>query len=120
MSSVVTKDKPGLVEADGKVMRYNGDKNRLELVPAEWVEGLASVLTYGANKYEDNLWRRGMKYSACIGSALRHVFKWIRGEQNDPETGLSHLLHAAVNLLFLHTYQLDKVGEDDRYNISKR
>lgn len=117
--STTTKDKAGLVEADGKVMRYNADKNRLELIPPEWPEGLAAVLTFGAKKYEDNLWRRGMKFSACLGSSLRHIYKWARGEENDPETGIHHLLHAAVNLLFLYTYQLDKVGTDDRFGVSE-
>jgi dATP/dGTP diphosphohydrolase len=110
----VTKEVAGLIEADGKVMRWNGDKVRLDLVPAEWVMGLGEVLTFGAKKYEANLWRRGMAFSACIGSSLRHIYKWTMGEEKDPDSGLHHLLHAAVNLLFLYTYLEDKVGTDDR------
>jgi hypothetical protein len=105
----------GLTKDDGTVMRYNGGKNRLDLVPPEWLEGLGSVITFGANKYRPNGWRDGMPWSDTMASALRHITSWQKGEELDSDSGLPHLLHAATNLMFLYTYGLENVGEDNRF-----
>jgi hypothetical protein len=95
-------------------LRYDAGKNRLDLIPAEWIEGLGEIMTFGANKYEDRNWERGMPWSKCLGPALRHVVKWMRGETLDEESGKHHLLHAAWNLLALYFYQEKNLGTDDR------
>jgi hypothetical protein len=59
-------------------------------------------------------WEPGMAWSRCYASALRHLFAWWRGEDKDPQTGLSHLAHCACNILFLLEYQELKRGTDDR------
>jgi uncharacterized HAD superfamily protein len=41
----------------GKGLRYNSDKLRLSLVPTDAIEGIAHVLTYGANKYTYTVWK---------------------------------------------------------------
>ena len=62
---------------------------------------VARVQAFGAKKYPspDN-WKHipdgARRYR---DAALRHLFADIRGEVFDPETGLSHLAHAACNLL---------------------
>jgi hypothetical protein len=42
------------------------------------------------------------------------MFAWWRGEDTDPETGLSHLAHAGCCLMFLMEYQRNSWGTDDR------
>jgi hypothetical protein len=90
-------------------------KVRLDLVPTAAVEQVAAVLTFGARKYGDNNWCRGARWGRYYAAALRHVFAWWRGEDRDPETGLSHLAHAVCCLLFLMEYQDNGWGADDRF-----
>jgi hypothetical protein len=43
------------------------------------------------------------------------MLAWNDGESVDPETGISHLAHAACNLLFLLDYEArNMVDFDDR------
>jgi hypothetical protein len=42
------------------------------------------------------------------------MWAYWKGEDNDPETGLSHLAHAMCCVMFLLSYHLRKVGTDDR------
>ena len=101
-------------------LRKDEGKLRLDLIPAEWVEGLGAVLTFGAQKYEDRNWEKGMAWGKCLGPGLRHVFKWVRGETYDEESGLHHLYHAAWNFLALAYYQERNLGTDDRGNPKDR
>lgn len=81
------------------------DKLPLYLLPFDALEDVARVLLFGANKYGERNWEQGMKRSRLIGAGLRHIFKWCMGEKVDPETGLSHIAHAACNMLFLLAYE---------------
>ena len=38
----------------------------------------------GARKYADNNWRKGMPVHCFIDSGLRHYFKWLRGDEDEP------------------------------------
>ena len=100
-------------------LRYDQGKNQLDLIPSEWIEGLGLVLTMGANKYEPRNWEKGMKWGKVMGPLLRHAMKFWRGEQNDDESDLHHMLHVAWNALALYSYDLHKVGEDDRSQLGK-
>ncbi|QPC43478.1 hypothetical protein HW532_12705 [Kaustia mangrovi] len=92
----------------------DGGKLRMELIPPEVVEATAAVLTFGASKYEDRNWERGMKWGRVFGALMRHLWSWWRRERADPETGYSHLWHAACCIAFLIAYEARQCGEDDR------
>lgn len=78
------------------------DKNRLDLIEPQFIEGVGEVLTFGANKYEPNNWQNVENAEdRYYAAALRHLMAWRRGETVDEESGLSHLKHAATNLMFL-------------------
>jgi len=99
-------------------VKFDGDKAmRPELISSEMIEQLSLVLAYGAKKYEDRNWEKGMKWSRPFGALMRHMWAWWRGEHYDPETGFSHLSHAACCLMFLVTYEYRQVGTDDRFNV---
>jgi len=91
------------------------EKTRFDLVPFESVGEIADVLGIGARKYSANNWCRGTEWSRYFAALCRHIFAWWRGEDNDPETGKSHLAHAGCCLLFLMEYQRNKWGTDDRF-----
>jgi hypothetical protein len=93
---------------------YDQGKLRLDLITPEMQVAQAAVLTYGADKYGDNNWEQGMPWNKLFGSALRHLYKWWAGEEEDPESGLPHLWHAYCNVGFLLTYAVRKAGTDNR------
>lgn len=95
-------------------VKFDGDKLRYDLIPPELLEQTALVLTYGAHKYSERNWEKGMKWGRCFGALMRHMWAWWRGEDRDPETGYSHLSHAACCIAFLIAYEQRCIGEDDR------
>lgn len=94
--------------------KFDKEKLRVDLLPPDALEEIAKVLTFGAQKYGDRNWEYGMKWSRPYGAILRHLWAWWKGEDIDPESGISHLGHAGCNILFLITYHLRKVGMDNR------
>jgi hypothetical protein len=73
------------------------------------------VLEFGAKKYDPWNWKGGFKWARVASAVLRHIFSWLGGEDKDPETGLSHLSHASCGLMFLIDFEVNKLGEDDRW-----
>ena len=89
-------------------------KPRIDLIPISTYEELATVLTFGANKYADRNWEKGLRWGRVYSSLRRHLDAWWGGEDNDPETGYSHMAHVLANASFLMEFIKKKRGEDDR------
>lgn len=100
-------------------LRYDADKPRYDLLPGDGLHELVRVYTAGAAKYAPRNWEKGMSWSRCFGSLMRHAWAWWRGERLDPESGLPHMAHVAWNALALVTYELRQVGADDRPSLQK-
>lgn len=97
--------------------KYDNGKPTTSLLPSKPLLEIAKVLDYGAKKYAPHNWRKGIKYSRVLSAAQRHLMAWNDGEDLDPETNISHLAHAACNILFLLQYELsDKIDFDDRHH----
>lgn len=94
--------------------RFDSGKPRYDLIPPAAFHEIMLVYTYGCKKYDPDNWWKGMKWRKVIGPMLRHIFKWLRGQKYDKESGLHHLAHAAWNAIALYQYELCKLGEDDR------
>ena len=92
-------------------------KEPYDLLAPEMLDGVSKVLAFGARKYAPRNWERGMRWGRVYAAAMRHMWKWWRGEGVDSETGMSHLWHACCCLMFLIAYETRGVGEDDRPNI---
>lgn len=103
-----------------KGKKYDADKPKIDLIPYEFIEGIARVLAFGAKKYEPYGWAKGLEYSRLIAACHRHLGAFSKGEDYDSETGLSHLLHAACCLCFLYVYTLYGLGRDDRWKRPKK
>lgn len=101
--------------ATNNAVKADGGKPPMGLLPWPALVEVAKVLDYGANKYAKYNWLKGMEWSRLYDAALRHLTAWISGESNDQETNLSHLSHCACCLLFLGTYEILRIGVDDRY-----
>lgn len=100
-------------QADGGGLRYNAGKNQVELLPPEWIWGLAMVTTRGSIKYVARNWERGMAWATVVGCVIRHTLKFVCGERYDEETGCHHMAMAAWNCLALMTYDIRKIGENN-------
>jgi len=91
--------------------KYDNDKLRMDLIPKEAFDALAGVLGFGAKKYDDHNWRKGINHSRLYAATMRHMTSYWSGETYDPESGLNHLAHAMTNLAFI----LGSPNYDDRY-----
>jgi 5'(3')-deoxyribonucleotidase len=102
-----------MINQDGGGIRENQGKTRMDLIPAFAHEQMARVLTFGANKYEERNWERGMAWSKILASLERHLYAVKRGEDFDPETGLLHSAHVMTNAAFLtEFYKIYPEGDD--------
>lgn len=89
-------------------------KARHDLLPPELPDAVAQVLAFGASKYGERNWEKGMNWGRPFAALMRHMWAWWRGEANDAETGMSHLWHAACCIAFLIAFEQRKIGKDDR------
>ena len=97
-------------------VKHDSEKPPAALLPPLSLLGAARVLGMGAVKYSAHNWRGGIKYSRLLSAALRHLLAYIGGEDTDKESGLSHIHHAVVNLMFLGEFiETGRVELDDRY-----
>jgi len=86
-----------------------------ELLPEDAIEEVVKVLQFGAKKYAPRNWEKGIAFGRLYGAIRRHGVAWFRGEDNDPETGLSHLAHLACEALFALAFVVRKnKAVDDR------
>lgn len=98
-----------------KGMKYDGEKPRMDLIDADALEGLAKVLTFGAQKYAAHNWRGGIEYSRLTAAILRHLMAIQRGEDVDPESGLPHIDHLGCCWMFLSHHFKRRTDLDDRW-----
>ena len=69
-----------------------------DLVPfQEMTEAYVRVAEFGAKKYEPWNWSKGLSRVQILGSLLRHTFAYLRGEETDKDSGLSHTDHILWN-----------------------
>lgn len=85
-----------------QAIKFDQGKLPLDLVDPEFVEGVAAVLQFGAQKYAAHNWRKGMDWSRLMAATQRHLAEFAKGFEYDLESGESHLMHAACCLMFLH------------------
>lgn len=82
-------------------LKFSATKPRMALVPASLGISAARALTYGAKKYKPNNWKKAETIEDYISAFQRHFDAWREGEENETDSGLSHLDHLAANLAFL-------------------
>jgi len=95
--------------------RLNKGKLRWALVDFDALEDMVRVLEFGATKYDDHNWKKGLKSTEVCESLLRHVFAFMRGEDIDKESGESHIGHILCNAMFLSYMMKFRPDMDTRY-----
>jgi len=99
----------------GTALKFDGGKLPLHLLSTEAMNQTAAVLAFGAEKYAAHNWRKGFVWSRPLSAAMRHITAFNAGEDKDPESGLSHLAHAACCIMFLLEFEKTHKELDDRY-----
>lgn len=113
MAQSVTE--PVVVEPKQGGVKFDGEKVDFSLLSPTALEEISKVLTFGKKKYARDSWRGGILWSRYFGAILRHIFAYMGGQDKDPETGLSHLAHAACCIMFLLEFEKTHPELDDRY-----
>ena len=99
-------------------MKYDDNKPPHAMIPPECLTQVAEVLGYGAKKYGAHSWRDDLNsttFSRTYSSIQRHLNAYWAGGDNDQESGLSHLAHAATQVFILMTQAKHGQTMDDRY-----
>src|SRR5437762_10252123 len=87
-----------------KIQRFPGGarrsdrKPRFDLIPFEFLEAVAEVLTRGAARYGPYAWKRGQKdfFLDAWNHAFVHLEKFKEGDASE-----DHLGHLACNIAFM-------------------
>ena len=96
--------------------RYNNGKPKWSLVPQSSLLPMVRVLEFGATKYEPFNWTKGLSITEICESLKRHLDAFMEGEDNDSDSGLSHIGHIQCNALFLSWMMENRKDLDDRIN----
>lgn len=103
-----------LVLKGDEATKHDGSKPPLHLLAPDFLYAIADILDFGQKKYAPRNWEKGMDWSRVYRAAIGHLFDWFMRKGPDPETGKSHLWHAACCVMFLVCYEIRGVGNDDR------
>jgi hypothetical protein len=89
---------------------------RYDLFPIEAMESYCRVAEYGAKKYAPRNWEKGLPRMQIAASLIRHLFAYMRGQDNDDGpggSGLPHVDHIIWNAAALCHHHHHGI-EDDR------
>jgi hypothetical protein len=84
--------------------RKNEGKLDYTLMDLESFKPMIEVLDFGAKKYARDNWKLGGSKFTLLqitSSLMRHLVAFLSGQDNDDESGLSHIGHMQCNLMFL-------------------
>lgn len=107
----------------GNVVEYISKEGRkddqakpdLSLLPKELLEEVSKAFMHGEKKYGRYNYRSGMDWHRLIAAAFRHITAFNEGEDNDSESGFSHLGHAGACIAMLLVYKTQGLGKDTRH-----
>lgn len=99
----------------GAGTKYDDGKPLLALCPTEGIRLMGQAMTYGAKKYGAHNYLGGITSIRLLSACLRHVTAYIAGEDNDGESGISHIGHALACLAMLAEMNKRKPELDDRH-----
>ena len=100
MSDAVTRELKDSGErrefGTGAVRDMSFGKGRFDLLPVEAIMRLAKHCEKGSQKYGERNCEKGVPISSLIDSALRHLFKYLEGWDDE-----DHLTAAFWNIAFI-------------------
>jgi hypothetical protein len=89
----------------------------LRQVPLEALAAGAASLEYGALKYSNRNWEKGLPWQQMIDSLKRHIDDFERGKDYDDGedgSGLPQICMIMASAMMLTASVMRNIGEDDR------
>jgi hypothetical protein len=105
--------------SNGKATKFDGDKPRISLIPKDALWEMGKAFKHGEQKYGTFNYKHGFKYTRLADAAMRHLTQFMDGENNDSESGHSHLGHAMASIAMLLDSHINHPELDDRYKRNK-
>ena len=98
-------------------VKHDSGKPMMGLLPPKALRAIADIFTYGAAKYANHNYKHGdgLNWDRVYDACLRHLNAWNDGEDNDQETGKSHLYHAGCCIMMLIDLVDSGIGHDGRF-----
>lgn len=96
-------------------VKYDQGKPDYSLLTSAMLEPMTQALMYGERKYARGNFRAGFQNVRLTSAAMRHILAYLNREDNDPESGVSHLGHAMAALAMLLDNIAEGVSTDVRY-----
>lgn len=90
---------------------FNPNENKLTwtILDIEAIEGMIKVMMWGAsNRGGEENWKKGYNQKDLQDSMMRHNTALIKGEENDPDTGLPHEFHLMCKAMFYSFHRRNK------------
>ena len=83
--------------------KQDNGKPQLTLIEPEFINGVANVLGFGAEKYARGQWKLATPNDVVRfkDALLRHSLAYANGEEIDPDSEQSHAYHIACNAMFI-------------------
>jgi hypothetical protein len=102
---------------DPETGAMKGQKDvRIHALPWEALAELGRVYAFGEAKYEDYNFRKGYAWSLSFDALQRHLWSFWSREDDDDESQLHHMAHAAWHCFTLLLFSIKGRGKDDRPN----
>lgn len=96
--------------------RFNNGKCRLGMIPLDCHKWEADGFAWGAQKYSQNNWRKGLPITEQMDSLMRHLNAFFNEHEDiDPESGVHHLGLAQCNLAMMANTLINHPELDDRF-----
>lgn len=100
------------IKPNNQELKADLGKLQMHLIPPTALTAIASVLTFGANKYSPNSWQR-VERTRYVSALMRHWVEYMKDPNSiDTESGMPHIWHVLTNAAFLTDMQIR--GYDDR------
>lgn len=104
----------------GGSLRYNKGKPEFSHLSPDFIMDMMGLMTKSAEKYSYLNWTSKQDLRTASDSLMRHLLKFLQGENIDDESLYSHLTHIAVNAMIMWQNHKDFGDEvDNRFNKSK-
>ena len=90
-------------------------KAPMSTVSAAVLMEVGVAMLEGASKYGRHNYRAaGVRASVYYDALMRHAMAWWEGEDNDPDSGMSHITKAIATLVVLRDAMIQDKFTDDR------
>lgn len=113
--ALINEEEESLDKRDELYKMEIPDTSAFYLMPYRVINYVGDIYLYGCNKYDEDNWRKGMKWGKIFAAFNRHSGQWYGGEDGDKESGMHHLGHALWQLFGLRWYEKYAPDFDSRW-----